>query len=369
MRSARVQAATATLDAVSSVRLRSLALAVLIVITTGLGALVAPLARAGAATNTVAIGAGLRGPRGLVATVYARSLKKISALAVDGQGHVWAATAQATDNNSDAIYLVRAAGTTPQKVVTDVHTPLGLLWIGDTLYVAQASGVLALGGFDGTQFTRRTSILTVPTGTGEVNGIAQGTDGRLYLGISSPCDHCSPTATWSASVLSFLPDGSDVQVVADHIRAPVGLTFWPGTDDLFVTMNQRDDLGSRTPGDWLALVKAGQSWGFPACYGQEAAACDGVPAPIAVLAKHAAVSGVAIVTGQLGTTVGTGAVVAEWATGHVKLVRLARSASGYTGRTTTFLTGFANPVPVLVDGTGALYVGDWTSGRLYQITG
>jgi len=24
---------------------------------------------------------------------------------------------------------------------------------------------------------------------------------------------------------------------------------------------------------------------------------------------------------------------------------------------------------VLVDGTGALYVGDWTSGRLYRITG
>jgi glucose/arabinose dehydrogenase len=45
------------------------------------------------------------------------------------------------------------------------------------------------------------------------------------------------------------------------------------------------------------------------------------------------------------------------------------SAAGYRGRTTSFLTGFTNPVPVLVDGTGALYVGDWTSGRLYRITG
>ena len=107
-------------------------------VTTGASALVAPLVRAGAATNTVAIGAGLHGPRGLVATVYARSLKKISALAVDAQGRIWAATAQATDTNTDAIYLVSAAGTTPQKVVTDVHTPLGLLWIGDTLYVAQS---------------------------------------------------------------------------------------------------------------------------------------------------------------------------------------------------------------------------------------
>ena len=319
--------------------------------------------------SLVDIGAGLKGPNGLHATSYASGLVHATAMAFDPQGRLWVTTADYSDSGHDALYLVPRAGATPTAVVNDLHTPLGLLWIGDTLYVAQSSGVLALRGFDGTQFTSRTSILTVPTGTGEVNGIAQGADGRLYLGISSPCDHCSPTATWSASVLSFLPDGSDVQIVADHIRAPVGLTFWPGTDDLFVTMDQRDDLGSRTPGDWLALVKPGQSWGFPECYGQDAAACDGVPAPLAVLGKHSAVSGVAIVTGQLGTTVGTGAVVAEWATGRVKLVRLARSASGYAGRTTTFLTGFANPVPVLVDGTGALYVGDWTSGRLYRITG
>ena len=72
-------------------------------------------------------------------------------------------------------------------------------------------------------------------------------------------------------------------------------------------------------------------------------------------------SGVAIVTGQLGTTVGTGAVVAEWVTGKVKFVRLTHSAAGYEGRTESFLTGFANPVPVLVDATGALFVGDWTT--------
>ena len=344
-------------------------LALLVVVATSTTALVAPFARADASTNAVAIGAGLHGPRGLVARVYAKKLKKISALAADAQGRIWAATAEATDKNTDAVYLVSGAGAAPQKVVTDVHTPLGLLWVGDTLYVAQSTGVLALRGFDGTQFTSRTTVLTVPSGTGEVNGIAQGADGRLYLGISAPCDACTPTAPWSASVISFLPDGTDVQVVADHIRAAVGLAFWPGTNDLFVTMNQRDDLGAKTPGDWLAVVRSGQSWGFPACYGQDATACEGVPEPTAVLAKHAAVSGVAIVTGQLGSTVGTGAVVAEWVTGTVKVVRLTRTASGYTGRTRASLTGFANPVPVLVDATGALFVGDWTSGRLYRITG
>jgi glucose/arabinose dehydrogenase len=332
-------------------------------------ALVAPVTGAGATMKTASIGAGLHGPKNLAATVYATGLKKVSALTTDAHGRVWAATAEATDKGTDAIYLVTAAGATPQRVATDVHTPLGLLWIGDTLYVSEHDGVLALGGFDGTSFATRTSVVSFPDGTGEVNGIAQGTDGRVYVGISAPCDSCTPSAQYSASVVSFLPDGTDLQVAASKIRAPVGLAFFPGTNDLFVTMNQRDDLGKKTPGDWLARVTAGQSWGFPSCYGQSSPQCRGTPTPVAVLDKHAAVSGVAIVTGQLGQSVGTGAVVAEWVTGNVQLVELTTSSSGYTGTTRTFLTGFKNPVPVLLDATGALFVGDWTTGRLYRITG
>jgi glucose/arabinose dehydrogenase len=79
-----------------------------------------------------------------------------------------------------------------------------------------------------------------------------------------------------------------------------------GTDDLLVSMDQRDDFGAATPGDWLGLVGVGQSWGFPGCYGQGGTACVGVPSPVAALDPHAAVSGVAIVTGSLGATVDRG---------------------------------------------------------------
>ena len=68
--------------------------------------------------------------------------------------------------------------------------------------------------------------------------------------------------------MSFLPDGSDLRVEASGIRAPVGLTTDPASGDVLVTMNQRDDLGDATPGDWLAVVRSGQDWGFPDCYGQ-----------------------------------------------------------------------------------------------------
>ncbi len=330
--------------------------------------LVVSCATVGAAGAATSIGAGLRGPSGLTATVYAKGLKHVSALATDAQGRVWVATAAASDKGKDAVYLVSEAGATPQKFVTDVHTPLGLVWIADTLYVSQADSVVALTGFDGTSFASRSTIVSFPEGTGEVNGITAGDDGRLYVGISAPCNSCTPTETYSASIVSFLPDGSDLQVFAHDIRAAIGLEFFPGTDDLFVTMNQRDDLGTKTPGDWLAVVRQGESWGFPSCYGQDTAKCSSTPSPVAELDEHAAVSGVAIVTGQLGSTLGTGAAVAEWVTGKVQWVRLTASNGTYTGTTTAFLSGFQNPVPVMLDSTGALFVGDWTSGKLYRIT-
>jgi glucose/arabinose dehydrogenase len=316
------------------------------------------------------IGAGLRGPAGLVATTVASGLTHVSALAFDDDGNLWAATAAFEDQGTDGVYLVRDGVSAPVEVLAGVPTPMGLVWHEGLLYVASAGGVDVYGGFDGTAFTTHGTVVVVIEGTGLVGGLALGPDGRFVLGISAPCDACSPTEAWSASVLSFAPDGSDVRVVAAGIRAPVGLVYFPGTSALFVTMNQRDDLGDETPGDWLSVVGSDEDWGFPDCYGQDSDACRDVPEPVAELDRHAAASGVAIVTGELGPGVGTVAAVAEWTKGKVVLVGIERDAqarSGYRGTTRWAITGFANPVAVTVTPDGALLVGDWSTGTVVRI--
>ena len=40
----------------------------------------------------------------------------------------------------------------------------------------------------------------------------------------------------------------------------------------------------------------------------------------------------------------------------------------YEGRTTTLLTGLKNPTAVATGARGALYVGDWTTGKIYRVT-
>ena len=358
-------------------RLAWLAIAVLVVAScagsgTPTAAAASPTSSSPAATSSADgltdIGSGLRGPAGLAATVYATGLAQVSAFAFDSDDRLWAATAAYSDEGADAVYLIAPSGAAATKVIAGLHTVLGLLWIDDTLYVASKDRVDAYTGFDGASFAGQRTVVAFPAGVGEVNGLALAPTGRIVLGISSPCDACTPTLADSASIVSFLPDGSDLKVDVRDVRAPIALAYFPGSSDLFVTMNQRDDLGDATPGDWLAVAAAGQDWKSPACYGQAGADCSGVPAPTAVLDPHAAVSGLAIVTGQLGASVGTSALVAEWAKGTVRQVSLTAAGSGgYSGSVGPFLTGLTNPVPLILASDGTLFVGDWGTGTIYAI--
>ena len=315
----------------------------------------------------VPIGAGLEGPAGSTASVYAEGLEHASAFAFDTDGRLWIATAAYEDEGDDAVYVVPAAGATPVKVITDVHTPLGLLWSDGALYVSSSERVDAYRDFDGTRFVQSTTVVTFPTGVGENNALALSPDGRIVLGISAPCDACDPESEFSGAVVSFLPDGSDLRVDARDIRAPVGLTYAPGTDDLYVTMNQRDDLGDATPGDWLAIVEPGTAWGFPDCYGQDAAACAGVPQPVAELDPHGAAGDVAIIAGGFGAVTGDIAVVAEWAGRALVQVPLDTSDPKVPATAAPFVTGLENPMAVVVGPDGALYAGDWSTGAIYRV--
>jgi glucose/arabinose dehydrogenase len=345
------------------VRSRVAAIAVAIAVTTAIAA-----GCGSSPPKLVSLGLGVSGRHGLLATVYTDGPAKVAAFAFDSENRLWLATADYTDEGRDGLYLVAKRGSKPVEVVSKLHTPLGLLWYRNTLYVASTGRVDAFSDLHGTAFATRRKILTLPAHVGESNNIVVAPNGRLLLGISASCDHCTPKSRLSGAIVSFRPDGSDLRVYAGGIRAPVGLAFYPGTNRLFVTMNQRDDLGSRTPGDWLSIVADGQSWKFPNCYGQGGAACTGVPQPVAALDKHAAAASVAIVTGQLGSGIGTGALVAEWAKNTVLLVGLDKSGASASGKATPFLTGIRTPVAMILTKSGGLLVGDWTSGRIWEIT-
>ena len=315
-------------------------------------------------SELVPIGSGLMGPPGLKATLYAQGPPTVAAFAVDRYGQLWLTAAGLEAHTRDGVYLIPKVGGRARKIVSGLDDPLGLDWYQGKLYVASVGRVDAYWGFKGTRFTGHRQILEGPMLEGENNLLVMAPDGRFVMGVSATCDHCTPTSRWDGAIVSFRPSGSDLRVYAGRIRAPVGLAYLPGTDNLFVSMNQQDNLGSETPGDWLAMVNEGQDWRFPECHGQGGPTCVGVPRPVAALDPHSAVGGIAFATGQLGASIGTSALVAEWNKAKVQQVALTKTGSTYTGTVTPFLTGLQNPLALAFAPDRSLLVGDWATGKI-----
>ena len=69
-----------------------------------------------------------------------------------------------------------------------------------------------------------------------------------------------------ADVLVANPDGSDLHVYASGIRNPVGLTIAPRTGEVWVSVNERDELGDNLPPDYITHVQEGGFYGWPWYY-------------------------------------------------------------------------------------------------------
>ena len=89
-------------------------------------------------------------------------------------------------------------------------------------------------------------------------------EGRLYLTIGARNDVSEAPAP-DATIQLVAADGT-MKPFATGLRNVEGLAFYPGTDDLWVTVNERDKLGARLPPDYLAHVRAGDFFGWPYAY-------------------------------------------------------------------------------------------------------
>jgi hypothetical protein len=86
-----------------------------------------------------------------------------------------------------------------------------------------------------------------------------------------------------------------------------------------------------------------------------------------VLDKHAASGTVVIATGQLGSSVGTSALVTEWQSAKVMKVVLTRTGATYKGSATQLIDGIKKPLALVLAPEDSLLVGDWSTGKIYRI--
>src|SRR6266446_4087122 len=90
--------------------------------------------------------------------------------------------------------------------------------------------------------------------------------GKMYLTIGSSADLVTGDPEMRAAVHRYNPDGTGHEVIATGLRNTVGLRFYPGTTQLWATVEERNDAPNVVVADFFTSLKPGGFYGWPYAY-------------------------------------------------------------------------------------------------------
>ena len=245
---------------------------------------------------------------------------------------------------------------------------------------------------------------------------------KLYVSIASSCNVCTEDTTTTpqrSAIYVYEPDGSGGRLFAQGLRNAEGLAFVPGSNQLWVVVNHRDDVpypakdasgnyGKVTssyvdnhPPDLFTSVRDGGNYGWPFCnpnpdsgfdkmpFDQDYDTnrdghvnCAGLNTPDKGIQAHSAPLGLSFLQGSgFATPYLNGAVVGlhgSWdrstPTGY-KVIWY--PMNGGVGKALDLVSGWLDdsthqywgrPVAAVVDGSGGLLISDDSAGAIYRLT-
>jgi glucose/arabinose dehydrogenase len=267
--------------------------------------------------------------------------------------------------------------------VVDVQRVWRLPWkAGDTKPSGKAEPVTERGalGSEGSHWTRN---------------IAFSRDGRQFFITVGSADNLSEDRAPHATVQSFAGDGSAQHTLASGLRNPVGIALYPGTDDVYVVVNERDGLGDGLVPDYLTRLTADGFYGWPYAYIGQHAQPDFVKRPDLVaktlvpdllFEAHSAPLGLVFYEGKQFPAAYRGdafvALHGSWnasrPTGY-KIVRVPFKDGRPAGYYENFLTGFwiagtktaqvwGRPAGLAVAADGSLLIADDVSNAVWRVS-
>jgi glucose/arabinose dehydrogenase len=285
-----------------------------------------------------------------------------------------------------------------------LNSPFGMQLMGETLYVANTDALLAFPFKPGqTEISGKGEKIvdlpaTLPNNHWTRNVIAAEDGKKLYVSVGSNSnigENGMESEENRAAILEVLPDKKKFNLYATGLRNPVGLAYEPKTKYLWVTVNERDMLGSDGPPDYMTTVDLGGIYGWPSHYWTQPdfrvrpARPDldtYVKWPRYGLGPHTASLGLTFAGGaKLGPRFANGAFVGQhgsWnrapASGY-KVLFVPFTSEGlpdYKAKPVDVLTGFLNadgdaqgrPAGVVIDGAGNLLVADDSGNRIWRVS-
>lgn len=298
------------------------------------------------------------------------------------------------DANGDGTYEMRTV------FADNLNAPYGLALVNNTLYVANQDALVSFSYSEGqTQASGPpTKVTDLPSAINHhwTKSLAASPDGRfLYVGIGSNSNITERGMTAEvnrAMVWEIDAETGAHRPYATGLRNPTDLTIQPGTDQLWVVVNERDEIGPNLVPDYITTVQDGGFYGWPYSYWgqnvddrvrpQDPEKVASAITPDYALGSHVAALGIAFSTPAMGTAFADGMFVGEHGSWNrsppvgFKVIFVPFANGSPSGAPVDFVTGFLDedgrargrPVGVTVDPGGALIVADDLSNTIWRVT-
>ena len=89
---------------------------------------------------------------------------------------------------------------------------------------------------------------------------------KLYVTVGSESNIDIGEDPMRAALHRYNPDGSGHETVATGLRNIIGLQWYPGSDQIWAAVQERDGLGDDLANDFLVNVQEGNFYGWPYAY-------------------------------------------------------------------------------------------------------
>lgn len=157
-----------------------------------------------------------------------------------------------------------------KKLLTGLDRPYGMAWWKDYLYVAETTS-LKRYKYDPKTVSLGKGEEVVPMhefGKGHwTRAIAFDPKGeKMYLGIGSASNVSPGEPEQRAAISRYNPDGSGYELYATGTRNPTQIGFYPGTSQLWASIQERDHLGDDLVPDYFTHIEQGGFYGWPYSY-------------------------------------------------------------------------------------------------------
>lgn len=182
-----------------------------------------------------------------------------------------------TEKTSDDIILLRdtdgdGVADLRSTYLSELHQPHGLAFPDQYLYIGEVSQVRRVRyEKDALEAAGPVETVTAPGSLGDGGGhwprnIVFAPDEKHFFVTVGSLSNRDVEPAPRATVQRFAADGSDQTTFASGLRSPVGIAFYPGTDDLYVVVNERDGFGDDLVPDYLTRVEEDGFYGWPFVY-------------------------------------------------------------------------------------------------------